>query len=241
MRTLRSYLALPMVATLLLMAGCGGSGSNSSNLPDPAVRYINLSPDVTLDYFTNDDSRATNLAFGQSSANFTSFSPDQLDVSTRESGSSIELTNDLFTFQSDTNTLVISYGLNNFGTENQKRLQTTFLTVDRKVPNGTKARIIAFNAFLRGTGDGNVSVGFKNSLTNPSIAFAPSTFGTSTIKELDAGPVTLYAQREGTDSEITNVTKTLEPGKIYLMYIGGIEGTTGVTAPAIQFIEIQGF
>jgi len=230
-----------MVAILLLIAGCGGSGSNSSNLPDPAARFINLSPDVSLDYFTNEDSRATNLGFGASSPNFQTFSPDQLDVSTRATGSSIELTNDLFTFQSSSNTLIVSYGFNNFGTENEKRLQTTFLNVDRRPPNGTKSRVIAFNAFLRPTGDGNVSVGFKDSLTNPSITFAPTAFGRSSVRELDAGPVTLFAQREGTESEIANITRTLEPGKIYLMYIGGIEGTVGVTVPAIEFIEIQGF
>ena len=239
MRTLRSYLALPVVASLLLMCGCGGSGSNSNELPDPTVRFANLSPDVTLDYFTDDDSRATNIGFGATSASFNSLDPAERDVSTRATGSSIELTNDLFSFQRDTNTLIVSYGLNNFGTENEKRLQTAFVNVDRKTPNGTKSRVIAFNAYVRATGDGNIPIVFKDSITNPSITFSAINFGGSNVKELDAGQVTLFAQQEGTDNQITSVTKTLEAGKIYLMYLGGIDGSAGATTPSVQFIELQ--
>ena len=59
-----------------------------------------------------------------------------------------------------------------------------------------------------------------------------------TDQVIDAGTVTLVAQRESTETVVATVTKTFEAGKIYVMALTGTESGTGATAPAINFIEI---
>jgi len=232
------------LATLALgvLAGCGGSSGSISSLPDPRLRFFNLSPDSTLDLRLNDDTKATNIPYGASGANFFSLDIDEeaeYDLALRATGSTIDLTNDYRTFARDTNWVVVAHGLQTFGTENSKRLQASLVNVDRTRPNGTRSRVVAFHGYVPATGNDNFPIVFKNDLTIPTISFSALNFGGFASQEIDAGPQTFIAQRQSTDGEITRVTKVFESGKIYLMYIGGVEGATGATAPKIDFFEIQ--
>jgi hypothetical protein len=128
----------------------------------------------------------------------------------------------------------LAFGLKDFGTENQKRLRFDFLPVNRIVPNGNKARVYAFNSLVRTTGEDSYAVTFKNPGTNPTISFGAIDFGQITSSEIDAGPTTLTAQRQFTETEVVTTTKDFEAGKIYLMVFGGQEPT-----PTITFFEIQ--
>ncbi len=232
------------LATLALgvLAGCGGSSGSVTALPDPRLRFFNLSPDSTLDLYLNDDTRATNIAYGASAANFFSLDIDEeteYDLALRATGSTIDLTSEFRTFARDTNWLVVAFGLQTFGTENSKRLQASLVNVDRTRPNGTRSRVVAFHGYVPATGNDNFPIILKNDLTIPTISFPALNFGGFTTQDIDAGPQTFIAQRASTDGEITRVTKVFESGKIYLMYVGGVEGAAGATAPKIDFFEIQ--
>lgn len=228
------------IAVLGLLAigsliGCGGSGSP---LPDPNYRFINLCPDASLDLLVNDDTEFANVAFMQDPTDFKSVKSEIKDFSIEENGSTVIIDSQTNTLAGNTDTLVLAYGLNNFGTEPEKRLRIGFQQINRIAPNGTKSRVYAMNAFNRDLGNQNYSVVFKNPGTLATITFSAVALGGVTMQEIDAGPTTLVAQRENTETEVASVTKTFEAGKIYLMVLTGTESGTGALAPTINFIEI---
>ena len=228
-----------IVAFALLIGcilGCGGSGTGK--LPDPNYRFINLCTDASLDMLVDDDIEFTNVGFMDTNTLFKTVEPELKDFSIEESGSTVFIDSQSQAMGANTHHLVIAFGLNNFGTENEKRLRFLFQPVDRSIPNGSKARVYAMNTFVRDLGNQNFSVIFKNPGTISTINFNPVAFGEVTVQEIDAGPVTLVAQRQNTDTEVATVTKTFEAGKIYLMALTGTESGVGANAPTINFIEI---
>lgn len=224
--------ALGALAVTIL--ACGGGGGNPAELPDPNIRVINLAPGVSVDFFVNDNVFASNVGSGAPTTTFISTKNEQQDFSINENGSSIVVDSQSRTLNKDTNNLAIAYGLKDFGTENLKRLRFDFFEVFRQVPNGNKARVYAFNSLVRATGEDSYAVIFKNPGTNPLVQFNPVDFGQITSSEIDAGPTTLTAQRQFTETEVVTVTKDFEAGKIYLMVFGGQDPT-----PTISFFEIQ--
>lgn len=237
---LRSGLAvfgfLSMVGT---MVACGGG--SSSVLPDPNNRFINLCPDANLDLLVDDTTEYSNIAFLDSTTLFKSVKSEVKDFGIAENGSTVLIDAISATLPGNTDTLVLAYGLNNFGSENEKRLRLSFQSVNRVAPNGSKSRVYAMNAFNRLAGNQNFAVIFKNPGTISTVNFPGVAFGGVTMQEIDSGPVTLVAQRENTETEVATVTKTFEPGKIYLMALTGNEGGAGAFAPTITFIEIPSF
>ncbi|MBS1728510.1 MAG: DUF4397 domain-containing protein [Armatimonadetes bacterium] len=221
---------------VLAIVGCGGG--SSTILPDPNYRFMNFCPDATLDLLVNDDTVNTNVGFLDDTTTFKSVKSELKDFSIEETGSTVVIDSQATTLTGNTDTLVLAYGLNNYGTENEKRLRFSFQTVNRIAPNPSKARVYAFNALNRDPGNQNFSVVFKNPGTLSNINFAAVALGGVTMQEIDAGPQTLVAQRENTETEVATVTKTFEGGKIYLMALTGTESGTGNLAPTINFIEI---
>jgi len=186
----------------------------------------------------NDDIEFTNIGFMDSTTVFKTVESKLKDFSIEETGSTILIDSQNQAMSSNTDNLIIAFGLNNFGTENEKRLRFQFQQVNRTVPNGTKARVYGMNTFCRGNGNQNFAIIFKNPGTISTINFNPVNFGEITFQEIDAGPTTLVAQRQNTDTEVASVTKTFEAGKIYFMALTGTESGTGANAPTINFIEI---
>lgn len=221
---------------VLAIVGCGGG--SSTVLPDPNYRFLNFCTDAKLDLLVNDEIEFTNVDFLDDTTTFKSVESKLKDFSIEETGSTVIIDSQATTLAGNTNTLVLAYGLNNFGTENEKRLRFGFQQVNRVAPNGTKARVYAFNAFNRDEGNQNFAIIFKNPGTVSSINFSPINLGEFSIQEIDAGPQTLVAQRQNTETEVATVTKTFEAGKIYVMALTGTESGTGNKAPTISFIEI---
>jgi len=222
-----------LVGTLV---ACGGG--SSAVLPDPNYRFINFCTDAKLDLLVDDTIEVTNIDFLDDTTTFKSVEPELKDFSIQETGSTVIIDSQVATLVGNTNTLVMAYGLNNFGTENEKRLRFSFQQVNRITPNGSKARVYAFNAFNRDVGNQNFAVVFKNPGTLSSINFSAVNLGEFSIQEIDSGPQTLVAQRQNTETEVATVTKTFEAGKVYIMALTGTESGTGAKAPAISFIEI---
>jgi hypothetical protein len=216
--------------------GCGGSSAGS--LPDPNYRFINFCTDANLDMLVNDTTEYINIAFLDATTLFKTTKPVLEDFSIEQTGSTVIIDSQSQAMSSNTDNLVIAFGLNNFGADNAKRLQFLFQPVNRAVPNGSKARVYGMNTFCRDTGNQNFAVIFKNPGTISTINFNPVDFGAVTVQEIDAGPTTLVAQRQNTETVIATVNKTFEAGKIYLMALTGTESGTGVNAPAVSFIEI---
>jgi hypothetical protein len=217
--------------------GCGGS--SAGQLPDPNYRFINLCTDANLDMLVDDDIEFTNIAFLDATTVFKSKESKLREYAIQENGSTIIIDSQSQAMSENTDNLVISFGLNNFTTENEKRLRFLFQPVNRTIPNGSKARVYGMNAFCRDFGSQNFAVIFKNPGTVSTINFSPVNFGEVTVQEIDAGPTTLVAQRQNTDTEVATVTKTFESGKIYLMALTGTESGIGPGGPAINFIEIS--
>ena len=233
---LRFGIAVIGLLSIVSQFGCGGG--SSSVLPDPNYRFINLCPDANLDLLVNDDIEFTNVGFLDATTTFKSVKSELKDFTIQETGSTVALDSQATTLTGNTDSLVLAYGLKDFGAENEKRLRFSFQQINRVMPNGSKARVYAMNAFNRDTGNQNFSVIFKNPGTLSSINFASVALGGVTMQEIDAGPQTLVAQRENTETEVATVTKTFEAGKIYLMALTGTESGTGTQAPTINFIEI---
>ncbi len=223
-----------------LLIGCilGCGGSSIGDLPDPNVRLINFCTDANLDLLIDDESQFTNIAFLDDTTVFKKTESKLEDFAIQETGSTVILDSQTQTMSKDTDNLVIGLGLKTFGLETEKRLRFIFQPVNRAIPNGSKARVYGINTFVRDIGNQNFAVIFKNPGTVSTINFNPVNFAEVTVQEIDAGPVTLVAQRQNTETVVATVTKTFEAGKIYLMALTGTESGTGVNVPAINFIEI---
>lgn len=215
--------------------GCGGS---VGKLPDPNYRFINFCTDASLDMLIDDTTEFTNIAFLDSTTLFKTTESKIEDFSIEETGSTVVLDNQTQTLPTNSDNLFIAFGLKDFGTENEKRLRFLSQPINRAIPNGSKARVYGMNTYNRSVGNQNFAVIFKNPGTISTINFNPVNFGDVTVQEIDAGPTTLTAQRQNTDTEVATVTKNFEAGKVYLMALTGIEGGTGAATPAINFIEI---
>ena len=216
--------------------GCGGSSGGTQ--ANPNYRFINFCTDANLDMLIDDTTEFTNIPFLDPTTIFKVTEPKLEDFAIEETGSTVILDSQTQAMSPTTDNLIIAVGLNNFGTENEKRLRFIFQGVNRAIPNGSKARVYGINTFNRSLGSQNFAVIFKNPGTISTINFNPVNFGEITVQEIDAGPTTLVAQRQNTETEVATVTKTFEAGKVYLMALTGTESGTGTAAPAINFIEI---
>ena len=224
---------------LSLFLGCAlGCGGSSGSQPDPNYDFVNFCTDANLDMLIDDTTEYANIGFNVTTTPFKTTKPKIQDFSIEQTGSTVVIDSQTQSMAANTDNLLIAIGLNNYGTENEKRLRFIFQAVNRTLPNGSKARVYAINTFNRDPGNQNFGVTFKNPGTVSTINFNPVNFGEVTVQEIDAGPTTLVAQRVNTETVVASVTKTFEAGKIYLMALTGTESGTGTFAPTINFIEV---
>jgi hypothetical protein len=234
---LRSVLGIGIVASLAL-AGCGGSGGTRVT-PDPTLRFVNAAPGSNpLSLFVDDEQEANGIAFLGSTPNFASLDAGDQDVSLRETGTTTELWAEVFGFNEDTHVMIVAFGKRDYGSELLKRLRFNVFTVDRRVPNGNKSRLVVFNGFVRQPGFDPIAVDYKNPGPNPQFQLADIPFGTSRVFEVDSGTQTFEVKRTGADAIYMTDTRALEAGSIYLVLITGEEGAGGEAAPRIEYIAI---
>lgn len=231
------------IGAALVLFGCGGSGGGSSAKKDkPSVQVVNASPDSTaLDFSlqtaTSTQTLGSKIAYLGTSSTYATFDPDDYDVMMKEDGGATEIDRVGFQPAYNQDFLTIGVGLENFGTEYIKRLRLTNIQIDRTVPNGTKARLIVLNAFLRPVGFDPPAIDFQDG-DNPKVQFTNIGFDSSQNQLVDAGTYTFQARANGTSNVYVQGDTTLEAGKIYLVVVSGVEDATGAQAPTITYIPL---
>lgn len=244
------FVFLMVLAAAVLTAalsGCGGGGG-SSNLPDPIIRFINSSPDANpIDFFINSDNKAPAIGYLGDSGEVTTKNGDK-DVSAEDSTTQDVLDSIAFTFERDKKYVGMTLGLENFGTENEKRLRVLAFSFDKNPPNGSKARLLVIHGYMRETGFQTPSIDFQGGdvgtydPNNPQFSVTNLGFGADpTELEVDAGvPLIFQARRAGTENVVaSDANTTFDDGGIYLAIVTGIENGAGASAPQVKYIKIN--
>ena len=224
----------------LMLLACGGGGGGGSNLPDPDIRFFNGSPDsVALNFLLNDDIEGAQLAYLQSTPDFESFEPEIRDVRIQEDGTSVDLWSEVLDMVEDHSYLVSAIGLENFGSEPLKRIRFLIADLDRTPPNGTRAELIIIHGYNREAGLETPGIDFQTPGDNPQFRTTGIDYATARQLDVDAGNWTFEARREGTETILVSQNITLGGGKIYAVYVLGVENGVGALAPRIEFVELQ--
>lgn len=251
----RSLLLFGISLTALIAAsGCGGGGdSRSSGLPDPELRFLNLTIppvgvtpgtdgglDIVISSQTNDNAlRSDGIAYGAMTPNFQEIrflteEDGAYDTSIRRAGQLGELDREYSPFQRNTDTLVLGMGLQDAGGESRKRARVLFIQVNRTAPTGN-CRIYFLNAFLRSAGLDipsvtlqNIDLGDPNSIENPSFKIQNVEYAAVKNEVISPGNNTLIVRRNfevGTGAlvEYARTNFNFEAGKVYFAVISGQE------------------
>lgn len=245
--------ALPMMCLLL---GCGGvkSSLSSPTNPDPFVLYINASPDVGgLDFYADNDKVVANAPYAPGLPEFMDF--QQLpfreedggawDIAITQVNSPDELDAISPTLSLNTSHIVVAAGLYHFDnsifTEYEKRLTLFEFVVDRRPPNGNRARLIVVHAFMRSPGNLTPPLRFQTPGRNPTFQVNGIIFAGNKSFEVDSGTWTFEAKRDDLPDGAVFATRTatLAPGAIYLVIVSGVEDSPDpLQQPKITFIQI---
>ncbi len=250
------WMQLVMVAGLMAvgLVGCGGGG-NTTDLPDPQVRFINGTPDaVGLDFLMNDSITAANVAYLSSSPGFQFVdyiepSDDGYDIGARRNGQATDLDRIAVDLQRDTSQLVVTLGLQDPLSEPQKRLRLINFQILRTTPTGSRSRILFINGFLRGAGFETPNVTFQSvvpgdpsSIDNPQDVSRDIAYADIRTLTVDAGARRFIVRRADTDALVQYASQdvTLVAGRLYVALMTGQEANANpALQPKIQFIEIE--
>lgn len=236
-----------MLVALAVIFGCGGSSVGTNQPPDPAVAFINTSPDsAALDAFLNSFQLADNVPYLGSAprsgavTTFAVVEPNDYDVIVEPDGDPANGDTQTAVLNRDTSYLIFAFGLQNAGAEFEKRLQSATSNFDRSRPNGDKARLIVFHAYNSAPGFETPAIDFRNPGDNPQLNLSNIGYGNGTVALIDSGAQTFVARRNGSEFELTpQVTFTFGAGKIYAAVVSGVEDAVGGSEPKITFLEIQ--
>lgn len=235
----RIVLGIVFAVAVWAVAGCAGGSSGSSNAPDPEVRFFNGISDVGfVDFLFNEEVEQTGIAYLGSSPDFADTEPVERDVTVRETGMTEAIWTEAFQYERDKDYLMCSLGLKNFGTEFLKRARLAQFEIDRRLPNANKARVYVIHGFNRAAGSETTDIDFQNPGNNPQVRFAGLQYMNAGNLDIDATTHTFEARRAGTESVYVSTSFTFESGKIYAIFILGLEGEVGVQAPRIEIIEL---
>ena len=252
-KTVFSVIAL--LGTAIFLTGCGGSTSTNV-LPDPVIRFINASPDSTLDAKLNEVAHATAVPYLSATAGFSTIKfieevDGGYDCTVIVPGTENEV-RDAQIFTRDLSYLWIAFGLNNNNNEQTKRLDQVFFAINREAPIGSKSHLIIFNALAEKDGQENSPIDFQSydpanpaSGDNPQYQKQALVFGAydsnkSNI-DIDSGTQTFQARQNGSDAALVYAQSTFNfvPGKIYLALVSGKVGDSDpAKQPKITFIEL---
>lgn len=223
---------------LLALSGCGGSGGDSDGTPDPRIRTLNLSPDSTLDFTINGDTKSEDVTYLSEEFHSITREPKTYDFGIRAANSTVDLVNEGYTIQSGGNYVYAAVGLQTFGDDPSQRLRGALIGYDRRSPGEAKTRVIAVNAEIPESGTEPSPVVFEAPGESPAFTFGSVGFGSSASQVLDSGPQTVEVRADGAEGTIATATVSLLPGRTYIAAYTGRSGGTGVQAPAIRFLLV---
>lgn len=239
MSRMLSFLAL---GALLLIAGCGGGGTNSGGA-DPTIFAINgVSDSNQVDFLIDDDVFAPGLAYMEHSTNFQTTASGERDIRMIETGTTNEFWAEVAPLKKNEHYAVVGVGLINYPPgEDEKRAQIAPINVDRIAPNGGKARVYVVHGYNRESPFDTPNIDFQTPGDNPKFKINDIPFAKVKSFTVDADgvtPETYEARRAGTETILAQTTVTLQGGKIYAAVVGGVENGVGQLAPRIEFIEL---
>lgn len=243
------------------LIGCGGGGSSediTDRFPDPTVFFINSVPDVNqLAFKINDLQLVPNLGYLNTNADFLTIARDKeedggTDYSIENGTTGEEFERDNRTFEKDTDSLILAFGLANPGTEITKKIQQFVIQVNRRVVAG-KCRLLIFNALIQPAGVDGRSINFRDvdpadpdTLVNPLFGKDNLQFGTfaNDASILDVDPGTRTFQARASDSDAVEIfcqrTITLRSNTIMLALVTGrVDSNDANLQPRIEFINIS--
>ncbi|QYK53916.1 MAG: DUF4397 domain-containing protein [Fimbriimonadaceae bacterium] len=240
----RFFLYVGVCLTLLALSACGGGGGSSQD--KPVIMFVSSSADAGgLDFKMNDDISASNLAYLGTTPNFAEFDfrgadVDGWDVSLHLTGGGTEIDRQAIVFGIGTDSLVIAHGIKNYSVgEEVKRLRFTPISANRLQPIGNKARLIIFHGFERSAGKSTPAVEFRNPSETPLYNTGSINPGASATLLVDSGSQDWEIRRAGASGVFASKTQNLQPGKVYLVLLSGIEDDpTPANQVTINFIEI---
>lgn len=242
-----------LAAGSVLMAGLGLSGCGGENvgieLPDPVLMFLNASPDSgDIEFLLNGEVVQPGLAYLEKSPQFieVEYESDQdggYDLTTKDAASDLEFDREFVVFNRDTSNLIVAVGIrDHLDSEPEKRVRHYRFTLDRIQPIGNKSRLIVVHAMNRQPGDMTPSIQFRNPGDNPQYRLNDIAVGAARTLVVDSGTWDWEVRRQDADGEViyaTSTGKALEPGKIYIVLVSGIENDPEPTRqPVITFYEI---
>lgn len=218
--------------------GCGGVGVGGGP-PNPTIGFFNASPDSpNIDFFIDSALIGGNNAFLTGTTIQNTEATDR-DLSALESGTTNEIDVIFATLNKDKHFLVALLGLVNFNGENLKRARLTAIEINRDAPVGNKAKLYVFHGYNREFGFDTPNIDFQNPGDNPQFKAANIPPGLAQLILVDSGNVDYEVRRTGTDQVLIAATNLLlEAGKIYAVYVVGVENGTVNLMPQIRAVEI---
>ncbi|MBL8088171.1 MAG: DUF4397 domain-containing protein [Chthonomonas sp.] len=254
-------LASAVCATSMSLVGCGGGGTSSGSaydrLPAPTIRIFNLVPDNTagLSVAVDDSVIASNIAFRGGTADFQSindtFETDgATDISVNDVATAAELDRINDEFLNDSDSLIVMFGKQNYGDEDEKALQILRIPISRR-PVAGKARLLILNGYIPSVGRDPRQINFQTANPADPLSSLKPLFQTNNINfgkfegnsvlDIDAGTRLMQARDSDSDSVVVVASKTFTfvAGKIYLAIVSGQEDAADPARRAqIDFVEL---
>jgi hypothetical protein len=236
-------LSLALIASIALLAGCGGGGGSTA--ANPELFFINASTDSgAVDFRFDDVARITGLNYTGSSTAFSEIEFKGEDVEgwdvSLHLGTGDEIERQAIVFGQASDNVVLAHGIRNFAAGDiLKKLRFSTFTVDRKRPNGNKAKLIVVHAFELAAGNNTPAVVFKTPGDNALFTTGSIEPGRTNVITTDSGSLTFEARRANTQGIYDTVTQNLAPGAVYIVLISGVENDPVLANQIkIRFIEI---
>jgi hypothetical protein len=255
----RSVLFAVAVACLVL-PGCGGGGTGGpATGKDPFAIFVNASENSGSVLFAlNDDAKSGALTALKQTAPvqfpFVDQAEGGYDVSLESSDRSEVFDAESRVFDRDSSTLVLAFGLRDFGVEDAKRLRLGFFGADRTAPVGNRARLIVLHAYNLRAGFQTPNIDFlsaepsdPDNLDNPQFSLTDIPYGQARVITVDVDPVAANAllwvvKRNDADARLSQAVRpspALKAGSIYLVVVSGLEDADADTRDAtLTFLPI---
>jgi hypothetical protein len=233
----RIALAGALGVALVLAFGCGGGAGTGGD--DPTLAFFNGSPDApNIDFFMDDDLMAADVEY-LTKSDWQSTDAQDRDIGALEAGTTTQIDLIFRTLSEDRHYLFPVLGLYNYGSELEKRARLAPAEISRTRPNGSKSGLIIFHGFCREAGFQTPSIDFRNPGNNPQFIAEDIPFAGSAHLLIDSGVHDFVARRNGTEEVYAALDDfNFEAGKIYGVFVVGVENGVGNLAPQIVVREI---
>lgn len=251
------------LVTLVIATGCGGgtiTDIGDADKPGPHVIFFNVSPDAgALDFYLDEVRYGTSVGYVTGLTGIQAFvdipfiddENGTYDIGARPENGAEDTELDLLAqaLERDSNVFITAFGKvtidENDPSDSDKIFQISVTNLTLTRPNGNKARLIAFNGFMRSQSNFNVNMSIQTPGDNPQFKVTDVPFGTFKEALVDSGTFTYQLRRADVDDSVIYAERVVDlaPGGTYVVFFSGIEKANDADPPAasdptISFVEI---